>query len=90
MKLSGSLLLQEIAHQNTLPFHACLYPHSTDKRLYYLHPNFNQGNPYDLTNPSSMGDDTNIRINVDSTNENIIMTLNSIEKLEYYKMVMLV
>ena len=83
LKLSGSLLLQEIAHQNTLPFHACLYPHSTDKRLYYLHPNFNQGNPYDLTNPSSMGDDdSNIRINrIDSTNENIIMTLNSIEKL---------
>ena len=83
LKLSGGLLLQELEHQTTVPFYGSLYPNKTDKRLYYLHPDFNEGNPYDITNPNSIGNyDTGVNIfSTSSTNENVIMTTNGNERL---------
>ena len=83
MKLSGSLLLQELPLQSTISSYANLYPFKDDNKLYYLHPDFNNGEPYDLTRPNEIGNlDTGININsINSVNESIITTTNGKERM---------
>lgn len=83
LKLSGSLLLQELPHQSTISSYANLYPFKDDNKLYYLHPDFNNGEPYDLTRPNEIGNlDTGINIHsINSVNENIITTTNGKERM---------
>ena len=45
MKLSGSLLLQELPHQSTISSYANLY----ENAINYIILDFNNGEPYDLT-----------------------------------------
>ena len=83
LKLSGGLLLQELPHQSTISSYANLYPFKDDNKLYYLHPDFNNGEPYDLTRPNEIGNlDTGINIHsINSVNESIITTTNGKESM---------